>query len=112
MATDRPDAAPLTAAGRRFVVDASWQRFRPGAGRSVSPLRIFRVTERGAETLAAIERRDHVAPSRLVDRLLDGGAIHPSFAATSRVGGPDALARRSRSSPRNSGERWPRTGGS
>ena len=92
MATDRPDAAPLTPAGRRFVVDASWQRFDRVlvAG---SPLRIFRVTERGAETLATIERGDHVAPSRLVDRLLDGGAIHPSFVATSRVGGPDALAR-------------------
>ena len=111
MATDRPDAAPLTAAGRRFVVDASWQRFDRVlvAG---SPLRIFRVTERGAETLAAIERGDHVAPSRLVDRLLDGGAIHPSFVATSRSEDPTPWRARSRSSPRNSGVRWPRTGGS
>ncbi|MET0579242.1 MAG: glycosyltransferase [Ilumatobacteraceae bacterium] len=89
MATDRPDAAPLTVPpiGRRFVVDGSWQRF----GRVLiagSPLRIFRVTERGADTLAAIERGEPVDPSRLVDRLLDGGAIHPSFGAS-----PDAAPR-------------------
>ena len=59
MATDRPDPAPLTVPltgpligpliGRRFVVDGSWQRFDRVlvAG---SPLRIFRVTERGADT--------------------------------------------------------------
>ncbi|MET0662560.1 MAG: glycosyltransferase [Ilumatobacteraceae bacterium] len=66
------------AGARRFVVDGSWQRFDRVlvAG---SPLRIFRVTPRGADTLASIERGEDVAPSRLVDRLLDGGAIHPSY---------------------------------
>ena len=78
MATDRPDAAPLTGpdvdqarartrrdgrvgGARRFVIDGSWQRFDRVviAG---SPLRIFRVTERGADTLAAIERGDPVDP--------------------------------------------------
>ncbi len=95
MATDRPDAAPLSGpdvdparartrhdgrvgGARRFVTDGSWQRFDRVlvAG---SPLRIFRVTDRGADTLAAIERGEQVDPSRLVDRLLDGGAIHPLF---------------------------------
>ena len=93
MATDRPDAAPLTVPpiGRRFVVDGSWQRF----GRVLiagSPLRIFRVTERGADTLAAIENGEPVAPSGLVDRLLDGGAIHPSV-GTSRARGSGPLGR-------------------
>jgi len=94
VATDRPDPATLSGSdvnpardrtrppgapgARRFVVDGSWQRFDRVlvAG---SPLRIFRVTERGAETLATIERGELVDPSRLVDRLLDGGAIHPYF---------------------------------
>jgi len=66
-----------------FQVDASWQRF----GRVLlagSPLKLFRTTSRGAETLSAIESGEEVAPSALVDRLLDAGAIHPSIdAATS-----------------------------
>ncbi len=90
MAADRPDAAPLSgpdvhlahhrtgpAGPRRFSTDGSWQRFDTVlvAG---SPLRIFRVTERGAATLTAIEQGDPVDPSRLIDRLLDSGAIHPA----------------------------------
>jgi len=66
-----------------FQVDASWQRF----GRVLlagSPLKLFRTTSQGAEILSAIESGEEVAPSALVDRLLDAGAIHPSIdAATS-----------------------------
>ena len=74
MATDRPDPATLTA--RRFAVDGSWQRFDRVVVAG-SPLRIFRVTDRGATTLDAIEQGEPVDPSVLVERLLDGGAIHP-----------------------------------
>ena len=49
-----------------------------------SPLKLFRTTSRGAEILSAIESGEDVAPSELVDRLLDAGAIHPSiYMATS-----------------------------
>ena len=60
----------------RFTLDGSWRRF----GRVViagSPLRVFRLTAAGAEVASALESGRAVEPSRLVDRLLDGGAIHP-----------------------------------
>jgi mycofactocin system glycosyltransferase len=60
----------------RFAVDGSWRRF----GRVVvagSPLRVFRLTAAGVDVVAAIERGADVSGSRLVDRLEDGGAIHP-----------------------------------
>jgi mycofactocin system glycosyltransferase len=61
----------------RFETDTSWQRF----GRVVvagSPLRLFRTSARGEAVLVAIEDHDDVAPSDLVDRLLEAGAIHPA----------------------------------
>lgn len=63
-------------ATRRYRVDASWQRFGPVllAG---SPLRLFRTTAAGTRVTTAIERGEPVAPSDLVDRLLDAGAVHP-----------------------------------
>lgn len=64
----------------RFTLDGSWQRFGPTivAG---SPLRVFRLTAGGERVAAALEGGDAVAPSLLVDRLLDGGAIHPDVDA-------------------------------
>lgn len=88
MAPDRSDAEPgLRAMGaeararrpapaRPYVLDASWQRFERVVVAG-SPLRIFRLAARGLDTVLAIEAGTSVEPSRLVDRLLDGGAIHP-----------------------------------
>jgi len=42
-----------------------------------SPLRLFRLTTGGVEVVERIERGEEIAPSVLVDRLLDAGAIHP-----------------------------------
>ena len=42
-----------------------------------SPLRLFRLTERGAEVVESIERGDDVAPSKLTDALVAAGAAHP-----------------------------------
>jgi mycofactocin glycosyltransferase len=60
----------------RFRVDGSWRRYQRAviAG---SPLRVFRLTEAGCRVAAALEAGQAVTPSRLVDRLLDAGAIHP-----------------------------------
>lgn len=60
----------------RFLVDQSWNRYG-SAVVAGSPLRVLRTTAAGREVVAAIERGDDVAPSRLVERLLDAGAIHP-----------------------------------
>ncbi|MGB9347018.1 MAG: mycofactocin biosynthesis glycosyltransferase MftF [Ilumatobacteraceae bacterium] len=60
----------------RYRPDGSWRRF----GRVVmagSPLRLFRLGPAGATVAERIERGDAVAPSVLIDRLLDAGAIHP-----------------------------------
>jgi mycofactocin glycosyltransferase len=86
VAPDRSDAA-LTGLARalverrlnepvRFRVDGSWRRYQRAiiAG---SPLRIFRLTEAGSRVAAALEAGRPVTPSRLVERLLDAGAIHP-----------------------------------
>lgn len=74
----------------RYTTDGSWQRFDRVVVAG-SPLRIFRVTERGLGTIRSIESGVTVPPSRLVDRLLDGGAIHPVVepGATSRCGPQD-----------------------
>lgn len=42
-----------------------------------SPLKLFRLTTGGVAVVDRIERGEAVAPSTLVDRLLDSGAIHP-----------------------------------
>jgi mycofactocin system glycosyltransferase len=60
----------------RYLLDSSWERF----GNTVlagSPLIVFRTTDAGARLLDAIEVAEPVAGSKLVDRLLDAGAIHP-----------------------------------
>lgn len=60
----------------RYRVDPSYQRH----GHVVvagSPLRLFRLGAAGVAAIAAIEAGDDVEPSRLTDRLVDAGAVHP-----------------------------------
>jgi mycofactocin system glycosyltransferase len=61
----------------RYRRDGSWQRFGSVlvAG---SPLKIFRTTAAGSHVLDRLDAGQDVDPSGLVDRLLDGGAIHPA----------------------------------
>lgn len=60
----------------RFTVDPSWRRFG-AVTLAGSPLRIFRTTTAGTDVVTRIERGEDVTPSRLIERLLDAGAIHP-----------------------------------
>lgn len=64
----------------RFDRDPSWRRFGTVVVAG-SPLTVFRTTPAAAPTLDALEAGDDVAPSRLTDRLLRTGAIHPRPAA-------------------------------
>jgi mycofactocin system glycosyltransferase len=62
----------------RFVLDGSTQR--PGDAAVViggSPLRLFRLTPAGARQFEQIAAGADVRGSRLTERLLDAGAIHP-----------------------------------
>jgi len=71
----------------RFSTDGTWNRVGP-AGRMVlagSPLRLFRLTAAGAEVCASIESNQDVAPSVLIERLLDAGAIHPLPTVSNRT---------------------------
>jgi mycofactocin system glycosyltransferase len=73
---------------RRFVLDASVQRFPTDAGAVViggSPLTLFRITRAGAELIDRLAAGEMVIESKLTDRLLDTGAIHPV------AGGPTAF---------------------
>lgn len=75
----------------RYRLDGSWVRVGP-EGEVVlagSPYRVFRLTNAGAVVAERIEAGDDVRPSRLVDRLVDGGAIHPQPLAASTVGRGD-----------------------
>ncbi len=69
----------------RFSLDTSWQRY----GRVViagSPLTTFRLTSAGEAVAAAIEAGQDVPTSwssRLIERLLDTGAIHPAVSGRS-----------------------------
>ncbi len=60
----------------RFDLDGSWQRFGPVviAG---SPLTIFRLTEAGTKVVDTIERGGPVRVSKITERMLNAGAIHP-----------------------------------
>jgi mycofactocin system glycosyltransferase len=69
----------------RYVLDSSYRR--PADGSTVvagSPLRLFRVSERGRAALVALERGEPVpaGAKALLDRLLDAGAIHPPLRTT------------------------------
>jgi mycofactocin system glycosyltransferase len=72
--------------GPRFELDVTWQRF----GRTIvagSPLRLFRLSPAGIRVAERIECGDELTAhvdgtswtpeTRLIDRLLDAGAIHP-----------------------------------
>lgn len=54
-----------------------------------SPLRLFRLTSRGRDIVDRIAAGEEVPPSRLVDSLLDAGAIHPVPPARGRFGRHD-----------------------
>jgi mycofactocin glycosyltransferase len=69
---------------RRFQLDSSYRR--PGNGPQIiggSPLRLYTVTQAGADLLATLERAQSVdvpsgsATERLINRFIDGGVIHP-----------------------------------
>lgn len=75
----------------RFDVDGSWQRFDRVviAG---SPLTIFRLTEAGTRIVETIERGEAVTASRIIDRMLNAGAIHPVVGSEVSAGrAPDAV---------------------
>ncbi len=63
----------------RFRLDGSWTRL--GADGDIvlagSPYRVFRLAAAGVAVAERIEAGDDVARSRLTERLLDAGAIHP-----------------------------------
>ena len=69
---------------QRYVVDATWQRFAHTVVAG-SPLAVFVTTAAAQFTLDALEGSAPLTLSRgqrrLVDRLLDAGAIHPITAA-------------------------------
>jgi mycofactocin system glycosyltransferase len=71
----------------RFRLDASVRRFGPTVVGG-SPLKLFRLTGRGAATVDAVAAGLDVAGSRLTEALLDAGAIHPCPEHPS-VYGPD-----------------------
>ena len=78
-------------AGTHVVLDASVELL---AGATVvvggSPLRVIRLSARGAELVEHLAHGDEVpagaAPTALVRRLLDGGLVHPDWSG----GSPDA----------------------
>lgn len=75
---------------RRFTLDPSVQRFDTDTGAVViggSPLRLFRLTHGGAQLVDRLATGEPVTASRLTDRLLDAGAIHPA-GRTSATFGP------------------------
>ena len=62
---------------RSYLCDSSWERF----GNTVlagSPFVVFRTTDAGGRVLDALEAGEPVADSKLIDRLLDAGAVHPA----------------------------------
>ena len=62
-----------------FLLDASYRRY-DGLVIAGSPLRLFRLSAAGQRVAAAIEQHDELPPrhSKLTDRLVDAGAIHPN----------------------------------
>lgn len=63
----------------RYRVDSSWRRVgdRGEIVIAGSPLRLLRLSARGAAVAEAIERSEPVPTSTLTERLTDAGAIHP-----------------------------------
>lgn len=71
----------------RFRLDATVRRYAATVVGG-SPLRLFRLTERGVAVVDRIAAGDDVPGSRLTDTLLDAGVIHP-IADAARNFGPD-----------------------
>jgi mycofactocin glycosyltransferase len=69
---------------RRYQLDASTRIVGSEAGNDEttvlggSPLRLFRLTAAGRQAFDEIAAGGPVAPTRLTERLLDAGAIHPA----------------------------------
>ncbi len=61
----------------RYDLDNSTRRAGDEVVLGGSPLRLFRLTEAGVQVFARIAAGDDVSSSKLSDRLLDAGAIHP-----------------------------------
>ena len=61
----------------RYELDNSTRRVGDEVVIGGSPLRLFRLTARGVEAYEQIAAGEDVPSSKLVDRLLDAGAIHP-----------------------------------
>ena len=66
----------------RYRLDSSWRR--PNNGNTViagSPLRLFRLTDSGAQFIADVEADVAISPTpahqQLLDRFVDAGALHP-----------------------------------
>ncbi len=82
----------------RYTIDSSVRRV--GAGTVLiggSPLKLFRLTDRGALLLDSVERGEAIASTpasaALVDRLLDAGVLHPVVEMSSEPpDGPDSPA--------------------
>ncbi|MAT07081.1 MAG: mycofactocin system glycosyltransferase [Acidimicrobiaceae bacterium] len=65
---------------RRYALDGSVQAWPSTTGLVVvggSPLKLFRLTPSGAGAFERVRSGEPVVASSLVDRLLDGGVIHP-----------------------------------
>ena len=61
----------------RYELDGSTGRVADDVVVGGSPLKLFRLSPAGVRAFDAIAAGNDVAPSKLVDRLLDAGAIHP-----------------------------------
>ena len=68
----------------RFRLDTTVRRFDATVVGG-SPLKLFRLTDRGRTVLDRIASGDDVEPSRLTDALLDAGAIHPDVTPAIRA---------------------------
>jgi mycofactocin glycosyltransferase len=71
----------------RYVLDGSTRRPADDVVIGGSPLRLFRLSEAGVQAFEQIAGGDDVPPSKLVDRLLDAGAIHPRPDCTEHAAG-------------------------
>lgn len=69
----------------RYRIDSTWTRYG-SVVLAGSPLRLFRTTAAGEQVLRQLERGDDVGGSRLAERLVDSGSIHPIPSAPGRFG--------------------------
>lgn len=65
----------------RYLLDSSWRRPNANTVIAGSPLRVFRLTDSGAQAISQTEMHDvdaTPAQQQLFDRFVDAGALHPS----------------------------------